>query len=75
MRRFVPLRAGRDGLGSADFRRIRMGVGRPPTTDPERVSAYVLGRFREPKDEVRALVEQAADTAERLVLEGSEPDL
>ena len=35
-------------LGSADFHRVRIGVGRPPTTDPDRVAAYVLGRFREP---------------------------
>jgi PTH1 family peptidyl-tRNA hydrolase len=69
------LKSTRDGLGSPDFSRIRVGVGRPPTTDPERVSAYVLGRFREPKDEVRALVEQAADTAEQLVMEGPAPDL
>ena len=32
-------------LGSADFARVRVGVGRPPTTDPERVAAYVLSRF------------------------------
>src|SRR5947199_1148027 len=48
------LKSVRDGLGSPDFARIRVGVDRPPTTDPERVSAYVLGRFREPKDQVEA---------------------
>jgi PTH1 family peptidyl-tRNA hydrolase len=69
------LKSVRDGLGSADFRRIRVGVGRPPTTDPERVSAYVLGRFREPRDEVQALIDQAADAAEQVVREGDEPDL
>lgn len=57
-------------LGSADFARVRVGVGRPPTTDPERVAAYVLGRFREPREEVALLVEQAADAAERVVLAG-----
>jgi PTH1 family peptidyl-tRNA hydrolase len=56
------------GLGSADFARVRVGVGRPPTTDPERVSAYVLGRFSEPREAVAAVVEQAADVAERVVL-------
>ena len=55
------------GLGSADFRRVRVGVGRPATTDPEIVSAHVLGRFSEPQDEVRALVERAADELDRLV--------
>jgi peptidyl-tRNA hydrolase, PTH1 family len=59
------------GLGSADFARIRIGVGRPPTTDPDRVAAYVLGRFREPKDDVRALIDEAADLAERTVMDES----
>ena len=54
-------------LGSADFRRIRVGVGRPDTTDPEIVSAHVLGRFTESQDEVRELVERAADELERLL--------
>jgi PTH1 family peptidyl-tRNA hydrolase len=57
------------GLGSADFRRVRVGVGRPDTTDPEIVSAHVLGRFAEPKDDVRELIERAADATERLVLD------
>ena len=43
-------------------------MGRPPTTDPDRVAAYVLGRFREPKADVEALIEEAADAAERTVL-------
>jgi len=55
-------------LGSADFARVRIGVDRPPTTDPDRVAAYVLGRFREPAADVRALVEDAADVAESIVL-------
>ncbi len=57
-------------LGSADFARVRVGVGRPPTTDPDRVAAYVLGRFREPREEVALLVEQAADAAETVLREG-----
>jgi PTH1 family peptidyl-tRNA hydrolase len=55
------------GLGSTDFARIRIGVDRPPTTDPDRVAAYVLGRFREPKADVQALIEAAADAAEAVV--------
>lgn len=54
-------------LGTADFQRVRIGVGRPPTTDPERVAAYVLGRFKQPKAEVEALIDAAADAAERLL--------
>jgi peptidyl-tRNA hydrolase, PTH1 family len=61
------LKAMKQGLGSADFRRVRVGVGRPDTTDPEIVSAHVLGRFSEPKEEVQALVQRAADELERLV--------
>ena len=57
----------KQGLGSPDFRRVRVGVGRPDTTDPEIVSAHVLGRFSEPPDEVRALVERAAGELDRLV--------
>jgi peptidyl-tRNA hydrolase, PTH1 family len=55
-------------LSSADFRRVRIGVGRPDTTDPEIVSAHVLGKWRQPAGEVRALVAQAADEAERILL-------
>jgi PTH1 family peptidyl-tRNA hydrolase len=49
-------------LGSPDFARVRVGVGRPDSTDPEIVSAHVLGRFREPREEVADLVERARDT-------------
>jgi peptidyl-tRNA hydrolase, PTH1 family len=61
------LKSLKEGLGSGDFRRIRVGVGRPDSTDPEIVSAHVLGRFSESKDEVRELVERAADELERVV--------
>jgi len=61
------LRSLRDGLGGQDFWRVRAGVGRPDSTDPEVVSSYVLSRFREPNDEVEALIERAAAEAERLV--------
>jgi peptidyl-tRNA hydrolase, PTH1 family len=58
-------------LGSADFTRVRVGVGRPDSTDPEIVSAYVLGRFREDVSEVSALVESACEHVERVLLDGS----
>jgi peptidyl-tRNA hydrolase, PTH1 family len=61
------LKSLKQGLGSPDFRRIRVGVGRPDTTDPEIVSAHVLGRFTEPADEVRELIERAAAEADRVV--------
>lgn len=69
------LKSVRQGVGSPDFARVRIGVGRPDTTDPDRVAAYVLGRFREPRQEVELLVEQAADAAERIVLEEGGADL
>ena len=67
------LKSVRQGLGSPEFRRVRIGVGRPDTTDPDLVAAYVLGRFREPCAEVQELTERAADAAERVVLEASAP--
>jgi PTH1 family peptidyl-tRNA hydrolase len=66
------LKSLKGGLGSADFRRIRVGVGRPDSTDPEIVSAHVLGRFSEPEADVRELVERAADELDRLVSNLSE---
>ncbi len=57
------------GLGGPDFWRVRAGVGRPDSTDPEVVSAYVLSRFAEPAAEVLELVRRAADETERLVSE------
>src|SRR5919197_1232984 len=62
------LKSLRRGLGSPDFARVRVGVGRPDSTDPDIVSAYVLGKWRQPADAVRALVERAADETERVVL-------
>jgi len=55
-------------LGGADFARVRIGVGRPDSTDPEIVSAHVLGAIRQSKAEVVALVDDAARTAEAIVL-------
>ena len=66
------LKALKEGLGGPDFHRVRVGVGRPDTTDSEVVAKYVLSRFREPDDQVRRLIEDAAREAERLV-ETSEP--
>ncbi len=61
------LKSIRAALGTADFQRVRVGVGRPPTTDPELVAAFVLGRFREPRDQVQALIDAAADATEQLL--------
>ncbi len=54
-------------LGGAEFMRVRIGVGRPSSTDPEIVSGYVLGRFRQPKDEVTELIERGVAAVERVL--------
>ncbi len=58
------LKSVKRGLGSGEFGRVRVGVGRPESTDPEVVSRYVLGRFDE---DPRELIESAADEVERRV--------
>jgi PTH1 family peptidyl-tRNA hydrolase len=60
-------------LGSADFSRVRVGVGRPNSSDPEIVSAHVLGRFRESPQEVEDLIARAADEVERVVFAEQQP--
>jgi PTH1 family peptidyl-tRNA hydrolase len=62
------LKSVQQALGGEGFRRVRVGVGRPDSTDPEIVASYVLGRFSEPKAEVAALVARACDEVEGLVL-------
>jgi PTH1 family peptidyl-tRNA hydrolase len=57
-------------LGGADFWRVRLGVGRPASTDSENVSGYVLAPFAEPASEVRALMDMGIAEIERLVFEG-----
>ena len=64
------LRSVRGELGGTDFWRVRGGVGRPDSTDPEIVAAYVLARFREPPEQVAALVAHAADGAAAIVAGG-----
>jgi peptidyl-tRNA hydrolase, PTH1 family len=61
------IRSLNEGLGGGDFWRVRVGVGRPDSTDPEVVSQHVLSRFTEPAADVQALIERAADATERLL--------
>jgi PTH1 family peptidyl-tRNA hydrolase len=65
------LKSLKQGLGSPDFQRIRVGVGRPDTTDPEIVSAHVLSKFSESAEDVRDLIERAAAEAERVVTDSA----
>jgi PTH1 family peptidyl-tRNA hydrolase len=47
---------------------VRVGVGRPDSTDPDIVAAHVLGKWRQSRDEVADLVDRARDAAEAIVL-------
>jgi PTH1 family peptidyl-tRNA hydrolase len=62
------LKSIRRELGSAGFVRVRVGVGRPDSTDPEIVSAHVLSRFAEDEEQLQALIERACEQVERVVL-------
>jgi PTH1 family peptidyl-tRNA hydrolase len=64
------LKSLRRELGGPDFQRVRVGVGRPDSTDPDIVAAYVLGSWRQSAAEVGELVDRAASETERLVLGG-----
>lgn len=61
------LKSLRRELGGEEFVRVRVGVGRPDSTDPEIVAAYVLGRFREGAGEVAELVARGSDAAAAIV--------
>ena len=58
-------------LGTQEFLRLRIGVGRPGRGDPRSVSDWVLSGFA-PEDDVDALVARAADAAETIVRDGLE---
>lgn len=60
------------GFASPDFQRVRIGVGRPDSTDPEIVAAHVLGAWRQPSAEVADLVDRACAAVERIVEEAPE---
>jgi PTH1 family peptidyl-tRNA hydrolase len=70
--------AGHNGLrsisstvGTQEFLRLRIGVGRPGRGDRRPVADYVLSEF-EPEIDVETLVARAADAVETIVGEGIE---
>jgi PTH1 family peptidyl-tRNA hydrolase len=65
------LRSIAQALGSQDFLRLRIGVGRPGRGDRRPVADYVLSPFEDEVD-VNALVSRAVDAVELLVREGLE---
>jgi PTH1 family peptidyl-tRNA hydrolase len=60
------------GLIGVEFDRVRVGVDRPPTTDPDIVADYVLSCFSQPKPEVETLVQCAADAVQIWLRDGLE---
>jgi PTH1 family peptidyl-tRNA hydrolase len=66
------LRSVVSALGTKDFQRVRIGIGRPPgRKDP---AAFVLENFAaNERPEIPAICEQAADATELLIELGLEP--
>ena len=60
------------GLVGAGYVRLRVGVDRPPSTDPDVVADFVLSPFRESRAEVDALTAAAADAVELWLDDGLE---
>jgi PTH1 family peptidyl-tRNA hydrolase len=58
-------------LGSQEFERLRIGVGRPGRGDPRSISDWVLSSFA-PEDDVESLIAKAADAVETIAPEGLE---
>ncbi|HSS79823.1 MAG TPA: aminoacyl-tRNA hydrolase [Gaiellaceae bacterium] len=58
-------------LGSQDFLRLRVGIGRPGRGDPRPVADWVLSPFS-PEEDAEALVARAADAVETIARDGLE---
>ena len=65
------LRSVAQHLGTPDFLRLRVGVGRPGRGDPRPLADYVLSDF-DPADDAEGIVARAADAVETLDAEGLE---
>src|SRR5512133_2801487 len=63
------LRSLAQDLGSQEFERLRIGVGRPGRGDPRSVSDWVLSGFA-PEDDLEGLVSRASDAVETIASEG-----
>jgi len=63
------LRSIAQALGSQEFMRLRIGVGRPGRGDRRSIADYVLAPF-EPETDVDALVARSADAVEAIVADG-----
>jgi PTH1 family peptidyl-tRNA hydrolase len=58
-------------LGSQDFLRLRIGVGRPRRGDPRPVADWVLSPFA-PEDDAEGLIARGADAVEAIASNGLE---
>ena len=65
------LRSVAQHLGTPEFLRLRVGVGRPERGDPRPLADYVLSNF-EPHEDAESIVARAADAVETLDAEGLE---
>jgi peptidyl-tRNA hydrolase, PTH1 family len=65
------LRSVAQHLGTPEFARLRIGVGRPQRGDPRPVADFVLSPFP-PEVDVEGLVARAADAVETVAREGVE---
>jgi len=65
------LRSIKPALGTPDFLRVRVGVGRPERGDRRPVADYVLSPFAA-DDDAETLVSRAADAVETLARDGLE---
>jgi PTH1 family peptidyl-tRNA hydrolase len=65
------LRSVAQHLGTPEFGRLRIGVGRPERGDPRPVADFVLSEFS-PELDVGSLVARAADAVETVATEGLE---
>jgi len=65
------LRSVAKALGTQEFQRLRVGVGRPGRGDRRDLADYVLSDF-EPQDDAEAIVARAADAVETVLGEGLE---
>jgi PTH1 family peptidyl-tRNA hydrolase len=63
------LRSISSALGSQDFLRLRIGVGRPGRGDRRSVADFVLAPFA-PETDVDALIARSADAVEAIVRDG-----
>jgi PTH1 family peptidyl-tRNA hydrolase len=65
------LRSIAQDLGTQQFGRLRIGVGRPERGDPRPLADFVLSDFR-PHEDAERVVARAADAVETLLAEGLE---